>query len=143
MLNLAVELMTILKSIRAKPFKTVNHELKHAERHLLLLLCNNYRETPIKPSELAKKTGVTLPAISHQINNLEKLGYIERLSNPKDKRVSLISLSEKGKKVDEEFKKTSLANIVDIFEYLGEKDSKELIRIISLISEYVNKKNME
>lgn len=49
-------------------------------------------------SALAKKIKVTVGTLTIAINNLVKKGYVSRSRSKKDKRVVLISLSEKGER---------------------------------------------
>ncbi len=49
-------------------------------------------------SSIAKKMGVTVGTLTIAINSLVKKGYVNRVRSSKDRRVMLISLSEKGEK---------------------------------------------
>ena len=49
-------------------------------------------------SSIAKKMGVTVGTLTIAINSLVKKGYVNRVRSSKDRRVVLISLSEKGEK---------------------------------------------
>lgn len=49
-------------------------------------------------SSIAKKMGVTVGTLTIAINSLVKKGYVNRVRSEKDRRVVLISLSEKGEK---------------------------------------------
>lgn len=136
-LQSALEMRNIIQRMGSVKFEKQNNcVLKHAEKQLIFMLSAMYNREPVRPSEIAKKMGVTLPAVSHHINALEKEGYIERLPDENDKRVLLISLSEKGKKLDDEMREKFFQNICNLVEYLGEEDSKELIRLMKKVLEY-------
>lgn len=113
-------------------------ELKPAEKHFIFMLSNVYEGKPAKPSELAKALGVTLSAVSHHINNLEKAGYIERIQDPKDRRIVRICLSEKGIELDRELKEKFFKGLCEMVTFLGEEDSDELIRILNKISSFLD-----
>lgn len=49
-------------------------------------------------SSIAKKMGVTVGTLTIAINSLVKKGYVNRMRSSKDRRVVLISLSEKGER---------------------------------------------
>lgn len=49
-------------------------------------------------SSIAKKMGVTVGTLTIAINSLVKKGYVHRVRSEKDRRVVLISLSEKGER---------------------------------------------
>lgn len=136
-LQTALELKGIIQRIGSVKFeKESSCILKHAEKHLIFMLSAMYNREPVKPSDIAKKMGVTLPAVSHHINALEKEGYIERLPDSKDKRVLLITLSEKGRNLDDQMKEKFFQNICGLVDHLGEEDSNELIRLMKKVVKY-------
>lgn len=53
---------------------------------------------PITPSQLAAHLGVQPPTLSAAIHKLEKLGYLQRRQNPKDRRVISLLLTPHGAK---------------------------------------------
>ncbi|NRT87461.1 DNA-binding MarR family transcriptional regulator [Clostridium beijerinckii] len=56
-----------------------------------------YHKGDLRVSEILEKTLSTGGNMTVVIDNLAKDNLIERRPNPKDRRASLISLSEKGK----------------------------------------------
>ena len=54
---------------------------------------------PRNMSTVAKKMSVTVGTLTTAINNLVKKGYVSRIRSAEDKRVVLLSLTEKGRKV--------------------------------------------
>lgn len=53
---------------------------------------------PKNMSTVARALSVTVGTLTIAINNLVKKGYVERVRSQEDRRVVLISLSEKGEK---------------------------------------------
>lgn len=53
---------------------------------------------PATLSELAEYQSVSLPTMSRSVSRLEKIGWIERRSDPHDRRVALITLTDTGRK---------------------------------------------
>ena len=49
-------------------------------------------------TSVAKTLGVTTGTLTIAVNSLVKKGYVERVRSEEDRRVVLISLSEKGRK---------------------------------------------
>ncbi len=85
----------------------------------------------VKVSELSEMVHSTKPATSKMLKALEEKGYIERISDKKDRRVVYIRLSSTGeKKIREAF-----VRMQDFAEHtinrLGEDDSRELVRILN------------
>ena len=56
---------------------------------------------PRNMSEIAKTLLVTVGTLTIAVNNLVKKGYVNRTRSEKDRRVVLISLTEKGKRAYE------------------------------------------
>jgi DNA-binding MarR family transcriptional regulator len=75
--------------------------------------------------------GVTAAAATQFIKRLEKHGYIERTSDPNDKRVTLISLNTKGKAAVKRTEKQYLQIMQTLITELGEDDSAHLIRLLN------------
>ncbi len=136
----ANELTNAMRKFRRTNFITRDSSgLKNSEKHFLWLLATLNNGQPVMPSEVARKLEVTLAAITHRINSLEKQGYIVRSPSPDDRRVVFISLSDKGTEMVDALKKSYWEKICGLVEYLGDKDSSDLIALIVKVSEYVKK----
>ena len=55
-------------------------------------------EEPRNMSSVAKSLSITVGTLTISVNNLVKKGYIHRVRSNEDRRVVLISLTDKGKK---------------------------------------------
>lgn len=53
----------------------------------------------IQVSELTVKAGVRKQSMAQAVEELEKLGYVERRPHPSDKRARLVFLTERGNKI--------------------------------------------
>jgi DNA-binding MarR family transcriptional regulator len=56
-------------------------------------------EHGIQVSELAKHANVRKQSMAQSVEQLEKLGYLERRPDPNDRRARLVFLTERGKSV--------------------------------------------
>ena len=54
----------------------------------------------LRPIELAARTNTTKQAMNHQLNALERLGYLERVPSVTDRRATVIRLTDKGHDVE-------------------------------------------
>jgi DNA-binding MarR family transcriptional regulator len=52
--------------------------------------------------ELSREAGLTSGAITAVIDRLERLGYVQRIADPKDRRRVLVELTDKAKRTSEE-----------------------------------------
>lgn len=135
--KLAFELRNAIGQLgRIITLKNSQSKLKGAEKHILFLIYELKSGQPVTVSEIAQKIGVTLAAVTHQANALEKQGLIKRFVASNDRRAVIIKLTKKGSlqiiKLKKEFaKKTQI-----LAEFLGERDTKDLIRLVKKMSEF-------
>jgi len=133
--ELAFELQNAIGQLkRANMLKPGHSKLKGAEKHILLMVCELKNGQPITMSKIANKIGVTLAAVTHPINTLEKQGLIKRLSDSDDRRFVIIELTKKGSAQTVKLKKEFAKKTQVLAEFLGEKDTKNLIRLVKKTS---------
>ncbi len=138
----AQELQSAMNMFRRTNFIAKdNSGLRHSEKYFMWLLATLNKGGPVMPSEAAKELNVTLAAITHYINSLEKQGYVSRSSSPEDRRVVFVSLSDKGAQMVDAQRNKHAEKMRGLVEYLGDKDSSELISLMIKISEYIKKKS--
>lgn len=83
-------------------------KLKMVEVHIV----SDIADTPgITAQDLAKKWDRTPAFISKILRHLEDLGYVEQKINEDNRRFNIISLSEKGEKLDLAHKKYDIQSI--------------------------------
>ena len=83
---------------------------------------------------LAGKLGVTTGTTTVTVDRLESKKYAKRTSTKKDRRVNLISLTEKGEKAFEEHHRFHLDLTEQMCAYLLEEEVKQLLEIIKKIN---------
>lgn len=88
----------------------------------------------IKPSAIAKRLKVTLPAITHKMNKLVEDGYLTRRDSKSDHRVTYVLLTEKGRTFVESVQDVYYARITKLMKHLGEQDTKTLFRILNKVN---------
>lgn len=70
--------------------------LSYTEMHTISAIGENSSKSM---SEVAKELGITVGTLTIAINNLVKKGYVSRTRDELDRRVVLITLTDKGKEV--------------------------------------------
>jgi len=119
---------------------TAPGEFKPAEHFTFVSLFHLSKDgQKVKPSALAKKIGVTCSAVTHQINSLEKKGYITRSSSKDDRRVVYISISEKGYRMKITLEKYYRKQLEGLVEYLGEDDCEKLVFLLNKLTDYMRR----
>lgn len=109
---------------------------------MMLLYLSKYKD--INPSYLSDKFGLSRSSITGILNSLEEKKYIKRIIDINDRRKMKVNLLDKGEAFIKKMNENHL-NIFDkIINKIGNKDTKELIRIINKIteSEDINDKNI-
>lgn len=123
------------------PYRGIN------QSELTLLINLKFLNIPspkgIKVSDLSSRLCITSAAVTQVINSLEEKGYVERLADPKDRRVVLVALTSMGEDLIKLAYKDHIGFLSGLVGYLGEKDSKELIRLLSMALTYIQEKRRE
>lgn len=101
------------------------------EKMVMTLISKNGGST--YPKNIQEAMGISSARVAKIFNNLEAKNLITREADKKDKRKTLVSLTENGNKyVSLEKQKMDFA-ITTMFELLGNQDSEEFVRIIEKI----------
>jgi DNA-binding MarR family transcriptional regulator len=133
--DLTLELQNVIIQFRKENMFKHNHsKIKGAEKHIMFLICNEKKNQPVTISEIAARLGVTLPAVTHQINTLEQQGLIKRLSRNGDRRIVTVELTKKGHEQVAKLKKEFINKTQILADFLGKKDTEDLIRLVKKMS---------
>ena len=87
--------------------------------------------------ELALRMGVTQGAVTQLACRLETKGYVERRKDMEDKRVTIISLTEKGQKLCDrhiEYDRKEFGELSKYFEEFSDEDLKKLMKYEQIVS---------
>ncbi|WP_329238589.1 MarR family transcriptional regulator [Actinoallomurus sp. NBC_01490] len=68
---------------------------------------------PLSVGELAKRMAVSTPTVSHIVDALDKLGLIDRLQDPNDRRVCRLTASEAGTELLEELSRRTTGRLAE------------------------------
>ena len=93
-------------------------------------------EEPRNMSSVAKSLSITVGTLTVSVNNLVKKGYIHRVRSNEDRRVVLISLTDKGKKAFNHHKKFHEDMIQSLIAGLSEKEINTLVTALTNLKEF-------
>lgn len=93
-------------------------------------------DEPRNMSSVAKTLSVTVGTLTISVNNLVKKGYIHRTRSSRDRRVVLISLTEKGEKAFYHHKKFHEDMINSLIEGLSEQETGTLVKALTHLREF-------
>ena len=114
------------------------HEAGHTEivpAHLPVLRYPGPRGQ--RPVELAAETGMSKQAMNYLLNELERLGYLERRDDPDDPRFKRVYMTERG----EEIRKVIRASVKQVerewAKALGKDDLEQLRQLLQRLQSIV------
>jgi DNA-binding MarR family transcriptional regulator len=92
---------------------------------VLFLLCSMEKEPTI--SRISRSLSISLAMMTRITDRLEEKKLVERISDPKDRRVIRIHITKKGKKLARELKELRKKEIVGLINSFNEKDRKKFM----------------
>jgi len=112
------------------------HSLSQGEYGILNALMIKESEgcKKMTPGEIGKEQNLTSGRVSTTLKSLEKKHYILRETDAIDKRKTLVSLTLKGRELALKIISKIKAELNNIVEKLGEKDTLELIRLLNILN---------
>lgn len=93
-----------------------------------------YHKGDLRVSEIIDKVLSTGGNMTVVIDNLVKGNLVKRCTDPKDRRVNLISITEEGRNLISEIFPKHLENINGIFSSLSLEEKKNLISLLKKLS---------
>jgi len=128
----------MISKIRDSINKMINTELeKHGVTDIVSshgdVLSVLYHHDGLPVKTLAEKIRRTQPTISVLVNKLEKLGYVERTQSKEDNRVTLVRLTEKGRRLQPIFQQISTELNERIYGNLNEAEKEQLETLLERI----------
>ena len=86
-------------------------------------------------SEMKDYLCVSKAAVSQMLNSLEKRDLVTREADPTNRRVVIVKLTEAGREVIEQYERIFNDYIGVLVDRFGEKDTREIIRLIYKFAE--------
>ena len=87
-------------------------------------------------SSVAKTLGITVGTLTISINGLVKKGYVHRVRSDADRRVVLVSLTEKGEKAYHHHEKFHEDMIQSLLKDLSEEETKTLVSALTNLRDF-------
>ncbi|PAK33333.1 MarR family transcriptional regulator, partial [Bacillus licheniformis] len=115
---------------------TEEYKISLAQSHILDEL---RRRSKPSMQEVSESLGIDITTFSRQIQNLIKMGLVEKTANPSDKRVFTLSLTNEGKKVNQSIDDRVNNYLKEVFSHMNEFEQDIVIRSIKLLSVSMNK----
>lgn len=89
-----------------------------------------YHLGSMKIGDIIAKTLSTSGNMTVVIRNLEQEGWVNRLTDPSDKRVHLIQITQEGKKLMETVFPKHLQDLDEMLEHINKEEKEQLIYLL-------------
>jgi DNA-binding MarR family transcriptional regulator len=124
------EIMSIEeKAIITEEFKDISNNDMHIIEAIGLV-------EPKNMSTVAKQLSITVGTLTTAINNLVKKGYVHRVRSEADRRVVLISLTEKGERAYRHHEKFHQEMIEATLKGLNGEETEVLVRALTNLKDF-------
>lgn len=94
------------------------------------------RPAGVKISDISKSLLVTSPTVTQHVNRLDKLGLVAKSHDAADRRAVRIRLTPAGDQVLAVAAADFLSHAVGLVQYLGEKQTRRLIDLLTHVAAY-------
>lgn len=109
----------------------------------LVVLRNLSRNGPMAPSVIAKSVSLSQGTITSILDRLQRAGLVERSSSPKDKRVVLAGLTDKGLKAANSAPELLQSEFLGRFRTLQVWEQHMLIASLQRIAELMDAEHLD
>ncbi|WP_169084921.1 MarR family winged helix-turn-helix transcriptional regulator [Paenibacillus sp. PL91] len=119
--------------------KTMWGGLKASEIRLLVCVkqSNDKGIGGTNVSEISKMLQVTSPTVTQMLNSLISAGYVMRSTDKTDRRITEITLTDKGEQLAQKASERFKAIFTGMIDHLGKEQSDQLVGLLNQVFEYL------
>jgi DNA-binding MarR family transcriptional regulator len=124
--------IALISTIRDKANKLIDKELRARHIHGLApshgaILFELFHSATIPMKEVAKRINRDKSTVTALINKLTALGYVEKIKDPNDNRIMLVSLTKKGRELKPDFDQISNILLKRIYKNYSTQEKETII----------------
>ena len=93
---------------------------------------------PVDPTTIAYRACLLAPSLTRILKTLTKRGFVETINDPHDGRRVLVKLTKSGHSFVKGVAPESAKVFKELREIVGEKNWKELVKLLIEVREYIN-----
>ncbi len=132
--HLLVELFKDITSIEEKAVITPEFgDITNNDMHIIEAIGRNSSKNM---STVAKTLSVTVGTLTIAVNNLVKKDYVRRVRSDQDRRVVLISLTEKGRRAYDHHKSFHQKMISSVLGEFSDEETAVLVKALKNLTEF-------
>lgn len=90
-------------------------------------------------SHLAHRMHLSLPGASQKVSALEELGYLRRVPDKRDRRVTCVELTDEGRRVAERALRDFLGRIETALDTIGPEKTDTLLELMRQLSDAIQR----
>lgn len=111
--------------------------LTHAEMQIIRCVSMAAESgAPLRPSDVARRFGVTPSAVSQSVKKLQMQGYVERVRSDEDSRSVALVLTAKGEGLAAEGRAAHRAFMDEMFAYVGTDRIEQLVETLEMVLDF-------
>lgn len=114
----------------------LDNNLSITEFHVIEKVYIKQKENQNSMKEIASSLNITQGSLTVSLNVLEKKGYVQKIKDNEDKRITLVFLTQKGEEINQKHMDFHKKMIDAIIKDMNENELVNFIKSIELVSEY-------
>jgi DNA-binding MarR family transcriptional regulator len=139
--DLATQFLHLMPHMhRSRPQKQINESMR-GEHFIIQYI--NLQGRKVQPSEISEEMEISTARVAAALNGLEKKGLVRREIDPSDRRRILVDLTDEGHRRADEISDHMVRGVYLLFENLGLEDSRDLLRLVGRITDFMEHHHRE
>lgn len=122
-----INISSVLGMLSQTEYLVIYFVRKHGEY-------DGHGNSGVNVTSLSEVLGVSTPAVSRILRSLEEKGFINRVTNKKNRRETYISLTEKGRGIYMRDRETASMLYKAVEGKMGKEEIRELVRLSTLFN---------
>ncbi len=112
------------------------HNISLVQSHILYEIGRQHQPSM---QQVAETLGTDITTFSRQVQSLIKMNLITKSSDPKDRRISNLSLTIEGKEVAENIDQQMNQYLDEVFSHMSEEEKGMVVRSIRILNKSMQK----
>ena len=98
------------------------------------------QEIHVKVSDISDTLNLPRPGVTRTVKEMEKKGYLQKISSPDDGRVTYITITETGKELSRKYDEHYFQTLVPYMDEISEEDAQCVIRTMEKFYQIMNER---
>jgi DNA-binding MarR family transcriptional regulator len=132
------ELLTVLPLLNRLVAYVLRQEGKDETTVVQMRIITHLLDNPMTLTALAKKRHISLQSASEQVQSLVERGWILRVTNPKDRRQSLLHVTDEGRQQYLETRTHVIATLNPLIARLSPEENETVHQALLILQEILS-----